>query len=82
MATSGAPGRRSSHGGLDERVLATRPAAQAAMEAAGLTFKIVTFGGANHAFFNDTGERFNPAAAEEAWRRTIDWYDRFLAKRD
>jgi carboxymethylenebutenolidase len=70
------------YGGLDDRMNATRPAAQAALETAGLTYRIVTFGGANHAFFNDTRERFNPGAAAEAYRRVLAWYERFLAKRD
>src|SRR5688572_9220684 len=29
----------------------------------------------NHAFFNDTGARFNPHAAAEAWRRALNWFD-------
>jgi len=63
------------YGGLDDRVNASRPAAKAALEAAGLEHELVTFGGADHAFFNDTGTRFNAAAAAEAWRRTVDWFD-------
>ena len=27
------------------------------------------------AFFNDTGARFNPHAATEAWRRMLNWFD-------
>jgi carboxymethylenebutenolidase len=68
------------YGGLDTRVNATRDAAQAALEAARLKHQIVTFGGAEHAFFNDTGPRFNPGAAAEAYRRLLDWLDRFVAK--
>ena len=30
---------------------------------------------ADHAFFNDTGARYNAAAAAEAWRRVLDWFD-------
>jgi carboxymethylenebutenolidase len=62
------------YGELDDRVNASRPAAKAALEAAGLEHELVTFGGADHAFFNDTGARFNPAAAAEAWRRTLNWF--------
>jgi carboxymethylenebutenolidase len=68
------------YGGLDSRVNATRDAAQAALEAARLEHEIVTFAGADHAFFNDTGPRFNVAAAAEAYRQLIVWFDRFLAK--
>jgi carboxymethylenebutenolidase len=68
------------YGGLDTRVNATRDAAQAALEAARLKHQIVTFAGADHAFFNDTGPRFNAAAAAEAYRRLLDWLDRFVGK--
>jgi len=63
------------YGGLDDRVNETLPAAQAALEAARLKHEILTFTEANHAFFNDTGERFNPPAAAEAWRRVLNWFD-------
>jgi carboxymethylenebutenolidase len=63
----------------DQRVNATRDAAEAALTAAGLTHEIVTVPGADHAFFNDTGPRFDPAAAAEMYRRVLDWYDTHLA---
>ncbi|MEA2222719.1 MAG: carboxymethylenebutenolidase [Solirubrobacteraceae bacterium] len=62
------------YGGLDARVNATRDAARAALEAAGLDHRIVTFAAADHAFFNDTGPRFNAPAAEEAWHRVLSWF--------
>ena len=64
------------YGGLDARVNATRDAARAALEAAGLQHQILTFTEADHAFFNDTGARFNAPAAEEAWRRVTSWFAR------
>ena len=63
------------YGGLDARVNATRAAAKAALEAARLKHELLTFTQADHAFFNDTGARFNPHAAAEAWRRTLNWFD-------
>ena len=63
------------YGGLDTRVNATRDAAKAALEDARLDHEILTFLQADHAFFNDTGARFNAPAAEEAWRRVIGWFD-------
>jgi carboxymethylenebutenolidase len=69
------------YAGLDTRVNATRDAARAAVEAARLERVFVTFTEANHAFFNDTGARFNPAAMAEAYRRAIEWFDRFVAGR-
>jgi carboxymethylenebutenolidase len=67
------------YGGLDTRVNETRDDAQAALEAARLRHEIVTFTQADHAFFNDTGARFNAAAAAEAYRRVLDWLDEFVA---
>jgi carboxymethylenebutenolidase len=70
------------YGGLDTRVNATRDAAQAALEAARLKHQIVTFTEADHAFFNDTGARFNASAAAEAYRRLLNWLERFVARRE
>jgi carboxymethylenebutenolidase len=67
------------YGGLDTRILGTRDDAQAALEAARVRHEIVTFLQADHAFFNDTGARFNAPAAAEAWRRTAGWFDEFVA---
>jgi carboxymethylenebutenolidase len=65
------------YGGLDTRINETRPAAQAALEAARLEHEILTFEAADHAFFNNTNAaRFNAPAAAEAWRRVIGWFDR------
>jgi carboxymethylenebutenolidase len=62
------------YAGMDDRVNATRDAAQAALEAARLRHEILTFAEAGHAFFNDTGARFDPHASAEAWRRTLNWF--------
>jgi carboxymethylenebutenolidase len=67
------------YGGLDARVGATRPAAQAAIAAAGLKSRILIFTEADHAFFNDTGARFNAPAAAEAYRQTLRWFRKFVA---
>lgn len=61
------------YGELDQRVNATEPTARAALEEAGLVHELVTEPGANHAFFNDTGDRYDAAAADDAWRRMLDW---------
>jgi carboxymethylenebutenolidase len=71
------------YAGNDSRVNDTREAARQALEAARLDYELLTFTeqdatGAfivGHAFFNDTGARFNPAAAEEAWRRVVSWFN-------
>jgi carboxymethylenebutenolidase len=75
------------YAGNDDRVNATRAAARAALDAARLEYELLTFAEqaqppttpptylVGHAFFNDTGTRFNPAAAEEAWRRVVNWFN-------
>ncbi|BBY91973.1 carboxymethylenebutenolidase [Mycobacterium gallinarum] len=63
----------------DQRVNATEPVARAALEKAGLVFELVTEPDANHAFFNDTGDRYNATAAEDAWRRVQDWFTAHVA---
>jgi carboxymethylenebutenolidase len=35
--------------------------------------------GAGHAFFNDTGPRYNPAAAADAWQRMQAWFGAHLS---
>jgi carboxymethylenebutenolidase len=62
------------YGGLDARVNATRDVAHGALDAAGLEHRIVTYGEADHAFFNDTGARFNAPAAEQAWHDVLHWF--------
>jgi carboxymethylenebutenolidase len=66
------------YGALDDRVNATEPVAEAALVKAGLVHELVTEPDANHAFFNDTSERYNAAAAADAWRRVEDWFTRYL----
>lgn len=66
------------YGAQDQRVNATEPVARAALEKAGLVHELVTEPDANHAFFNDTGDRYQPAAAQDAWRRVVDWFRRYV----
>jgi carboxymethylenebutenolidase len=64
---------------LDARVNASRDAAVAALEAAGLTHEVRTFPGVDHAFFNDTGPRYDAAAAAEAYDAVLTWFAEHLA---
>jgi carboxymethylenebutenolidase len=48
------------------------------LEKAGLVHELVTEPNANHAFFNDTGDRYNATAADDAWRRVQDWLTQYL----
>ena len=64
---------------LDSRVNATRAAARAALRKAGLRHQIVTYPGVDHAFFNPTGSRHDPAAAAAAYRRMLAWFGTYVA---
>jgi carboxymethylenebutenolidase len=66
------------YGGEDRRITDQQPELEEALADAGKTYDMVVFEGANHAFFNDTGERFDPEAAEEAWSDTLDWFGEYL----
>jgi carboxymethylenebutenolidase len=63
---------------LDNRVNASKDAAKAALDRAGMVNEIVVEPDADHAFFNDTGPRYNAAAAADAWHRVQDWLTRHV----
>jgi carboxymethylenebutenolidase len=67
------------YGALDTRVTSSKAAAKAALDRADLINDIVVEPNADHAFFNDTGPRYNAAAAADAWGRVLDWFGRHLA---
>ncbi|WP_272850320.1 YghX family hydrolase [Paracoccus seriniphilus] len=67
------------YAGLDERVNAGWPAYQEALDANGKTYEAYIYEGVNHGFHNDSTPRYDEAAAELAWSRTIDWFKRHLA---
>ena len=64
---------------LDTRVNATRDTAEAALTKADLPHELRTFPGVNHAFFNDTGERYDATQAGAAYQAVLDWFGRYLA---
>ncbi|TDO12266.1 carboxymethylenebutenolidase [Mycobacterium sp. BK086] len=66
------------YGALDQRVTSSEPAAKAALDQAGLVNDLVVEPDADHAFFNDSGPRYNPVAAADAWTRLQDWFSRNL----
>jgi carboxymethylenebutenolidase len=63
------------YAGLDERINAGIPGYDAALKAAKVRHEIQTYPGVNHAFNNDTSAaRYDKAAAELAWARTLGWF--------
>jgi carboxymethylenebutenolidase len=59
------------YAGLDERVDAGIPAYEAALKANNKRYTIEMYPNVNHAFNNDTGNRYDKAAADLAWGRSI-----------
>jgi carboxymethylenebutenolidase len=62
----------------DQRINQGIPAIQQAMQENNKVFEVVIYPDTDHAFHNDTGPRYNPEAASDAWRRTLDWFNRYL----
>jgi len=59
------------YAGLDDRVNAGIAAYEAALKADHKRYTIYVYPGVNHAFNNDTTNRYDKAAADLAWSRTI-----------
>jgi carboxymethylenebutenolidase len=59
---------------LDERINAGWPEYEAALKAAGVPYEAFIYPGVNHGFHNDTTPRYDAAAAELAWGRTLDFF--------
>jgi carboxymethylenebutenolidase len=66
------------YGSKDARVTGTKDAAQQALDKAGVVNELVVEQGADHAFFNDTGERYDPTAAVDAWQRVQAWFTKYV----
>ncbi|MBU0582036.1 MAG: dienelactone hydrolase family protein [Alphaproteobacteria bacterium] len=67
------------YAGLDERINAGIDAYKAALEAEGKDFTIHIYDGVQHAFNNDTSSaRYDKAAAELAWERTVAFFKEHL----
>ena len=63
----------------DARVNASRATAEAALTAAGLEHEVKVYPGVDHAFFNDTGARYNAEQAAAAYADVLAWLGRYLA---
>jgi carboxymethylenebutenolidase len=67
------------HGALDTRLAATWPDYDKALTAAGVPHEGHIYPNAVHGFNNDaTPERYNKAAADQAWNRTIEWFNQYV----
>lgn len=63
---------------LDARITGNWPAYEEALKANHVTYTGYVYEGANHGFHNDTTPRYDEAAAKLAWKRTIDFFNKYL----
>lgn len=63
---------------LDERINEGWPAYEAALQEHGKTYTAHIYPGVNHGFHNDSTPRYDEAAAELAWDRTISFFTAHL----
>jgi carboxymethylenebutenolidase len=67
------------HAELDTRLAATWPAYDTALKEANVPHEGYIYPGAVHGFNCDaTPERYNKPAADLAWQRTIDWFNKYV----
>ncbi len=67
------------YGELDTRVNAGWPAYETALKAAKVEYEAFLYPGVNHGFHNDTTPRYDKAAAELSWSRTLALFKRKLS---
>ncbi|WP_145600706.1 YghX family hydrolase [Yersinia frederiksenii] len=64
---------------LDSNINASWPAYEEALKSADKTYEAYIYPGVNHGFHNDSTPRYDKAAADLAWERTIAWFRHYLA---
>ena len=67
------------YGEDDTRVTAQAPEVEAALAEAGRPHEIVIYPSAGHAFFFNFDDRYRPGPSQDAWRRTMAWFARYLS---
>ena len=66
------------HGALDKNLSGAYPAQEAELKKNNIRYEGHIYPNAVHGFFNDaTPERYNRVAAQQAWTRTIEWFNQY-----
>src|SRR3984885_163151 len=66
------------HGALDKALSGAYPAQEAELQKNHIRYEGHIYPNSVHGFFNDaTPERYNKAAAQQAWARTIEWFNQY-----
>jgi carboxymethylenebutenolidase len=63
---------------LDQRITGAMPALRDALDATDVRHKLTVYPGVDHAFHNDTSERYNQAQATAAWNDTLAWFGQYV----
>jgi carboxymethylenebutenolidase len=67
------------YAGNDQRINQGIPPIEEAMLKNGKVYEKVIYPGVDHAFHNDTSPRYNAEAAQDAWRRTLAWFGKYVS---
>jgi len=62
----------------DTRITEASKEVEAEMKKNNKTFEKVIYPNSDHAFFNDTGQRYAPEASRQAWARMLSWFQQYL----
>jgi carboxymethylenebutenolidase len=63
----------------DTRITESGTQMEEQLKKAGVPYQIKVFPNVNHAFHNDTGTRYDPTQARDAWAGTVEWFRKYLS---
>jgi carboxymethylenebutenolidase len=63
---------------LDQRITGAMPVLRDALAATDVRHELKVYPGVDHAFHNDTSERYNEAQATAAWNDTLAWFGKYV----
>ncbi|MCU1555098.1 MAG: dienelactone hydrolase [Arthrobacter sp.] len=63
---------------LDQRITGAMPALRDALAATDVRHQLTIYPGVDHAFHNDTGDRYVEAQATAAWNDTLAWFAKYV----
>jgi len=67
------------HGGFDKNLSGAYPAQEAELKKNNIRYEGHIYPDSVHGFFNDaTPERYNKVTAQQAWTRTIEWFNQYV----
>lgn len=66
------------YAGTDERINGMWPEFEVALKANNVSYQMYEYEGTNHGFHNNSTPRYNEAAADLAWQRTVSFFNKHL----